>query len=128
MRPKLLLTQELDGVRGHQRQVQLHRQPRRGPRAALGLGRAVALHLQIEGIRERRGPVLRRLDRPGMVARQQELAHLAATGPRQRDQPARRLCRQPFGQQREDHRRVQVRGVVGDEDEGALQAVDVLLA
>ncbi len=33
-------------------------------------------------------PVLRRLDRPGMVARQQELAHLAATGPRQRDQPA----------------------------------------
>ena len=86
-------------MRGHQRQVQLHRQPRRGPRAALGLGRAVALHLQIEGVRERRSPVLRRLDRPGMVARQQELAHLAATGPRQRDQPARRLCRQPFGQQ-----------------------------
>ena len=86
-------------MRGHQRQVQLHRQPRRGPRAALGLGRAVALHLQIEGVRERRSPVLRRLDRPGMVARQQELAHLATTGPRQRDQPARRLRRQPFGQQ-----------------------------
>ena len=99
VRPKILLAQELDGVRGHQRQVQLHRQPRRGPRAALGLGRAVALHLQIEGVRERRSPVLRRLDRPGMVACQQELAHLAATGPRQRNQPARRLRRQPFGQQ-----------------------------
>ena len=34
-----------------------------------------------------------------MVARQQELAHLAAAGTRQRNQPARRLRRQPFGQQ-----------------------------
>ena len=86
VRAKSVALQELDRMRGHDRQGHFARKADGGRHERVVVGPSGTLHLEIEPVGEQRAPRFRELPRTARVALQQRLADVAVARAGQRDQ------------------------------------------